>query len=128
MNEKIIVENFKPFVTKMPVSGDEILVEGLLKKYLLRDFRKMLKHTFNFVYGDLRYYRCKRVLEKMAKDFFTGDIWKNVDTKDLLTKEDAVVLRIPEHIFDKHKDIFSVLIYSTSILQKKLSIENTADI
>ena len=75
MDELIEVEKFKPFVTRMP-NNNVFKVEEFLKKYLLRDFRKMLKHTFTFVYGNLKHYRCEKVLEKMAKDFFTGTVWK----------------------------------------------------
>ena len=50
-----------------------------------------------------------------------------MDTKALLAK-DAVILRIPEHVFDKHKDIFTVLLFSTETLRAKLGIKKTADI
>ena len=106
--------DFTQFVTVMP-KNDKIRADEFCKKYLLRDFRKMLNHSFNLFYGKSRHFACKKTLEKMVKAFFTGSVWKDLDTEELLAK-DAVVLNIPEHVFDQHKDIFTVLIYSTNNL------------
>ena len=57
----------------------------------------------------------------MARDFFTGAVWKNVDKRELLDKN-YTVLNIPEHIFDKHKDILTVLIYTTDNIRKRVNI------
>ena len=106
------MKDFAPFVTEMP-KNDKVRVDEVIKKYLLRDFRRMLNHTFDFCYGNKRHYVCKKTLEKMVKEFFTGTVWKDLDTEELVAK-DAVILNIPEDVFEKHRDIFTVLIYSTN--------------
>ena len=75
----------------------------------------MIKNTFHFINGNRKYHANKKTLEKLSKDFFTGAIWKDHDTKQYLAK-DATILKVPEDVYDKHKDIFMVLIYNTKKL------------
>lgn len=96
-------------------------------KELIRKFRKKLQDTFKSFYGTKKDYVVRKALEKMIRDFFTGAVWKEVDKTKFLD-QNYTVLNIPEHIFDKHKDIFTVLIYTTDNLRNKVNIKNEGDV
>ena len=109
----------------------DLRTDMFLKKYLLRDFRRMLNHTFDQINKQRRHYLCKASLKKMVKDFYTGTLWKDLseqDKKELL-KKDVVILNIPEDVYERHRDVFTVLILSTpNLIDKVLKIERTQEI
>ena len=91
-------------------------IDEFIKKYLVRYFRHNLKYTYNWIFKNKRHYSCKRTIWKNLKDFYTGALWEGRDDLDELKSKGAVILRIPEKIYNKHKDIFAVLMFSTQNL------------
>jgi len=90
-------------------------VDEFIKKYLLREFRHVLKNTFSMLFKNKRHYQCRKTILLNLRNFYTGQVWKNHSEEELrdLISKDMAVLYVPEDVYNQHEEIFAKLVFST---------------
>ena len=109
---------------KQTLQREALRTDDFLKKFLLRDFRRIIKETYNHAFGKSRNYLCEASNMANLKKFFTGKVWEEQEGLPAEYKDLSVIF-VPEDVYERNKEVFFRLIFNTKKDFQKYNLVET---